>query len=266
MAVEILLADAVAVLRTVLPYPQWGIFDQTGQAVIVGDSCKAFGFTAEERISKYPIEQGSFASYNKVATPSEPRLQFTVGGTQANRANFLAACEAAKQSLYLFVAVTPEAAYPNMNVVHYDYDRGREDANFITVDVWLEEVRQAPSLSFTNTQMPDGAGRVNLGPIQVAMPGSQTTLSQSGTTTGIISTSAPTTSITSASGNQLPAGISPVGSTVTYLNDDGNPVTGTVQSVSTVNGQLNGYNLTDGSRIGLNNVTGIAPAGSGTVQ
>ena len=73
------------------PGPQWGIFDQSLQPVIVGDSCLLVDYRKEFRISDYPIEQGDFASYNKVETPYDFKMTFTKGGSSSDRQTFLTA-------------------------------------------------------------------------------------------------------------------------------------------------------------------------------
>src|SRR5579875_727912 len=74
-AVTLLTADASEVLQAlgVLPGPQWGIFDQTGQPVIVGDSVVGVDYRKEYRAADYPVEGGSFANYNKVELPFDIR-------------------------------------------------------------------------------------------------------------------------------------------------------------------------------------------------
>lgn len=162
----ILFADAAHVL-SLFQGPQWGIFDQLGGAVIVGDSVKAFRFSNEFRVSDFPVEQGGFASYNKVATPFDAQITFTKGGTVGERADFLSSVASALRSLYLFQVLTPEVAFQNVNIVHFDYDRtARRGATLLTVDVWVKEVRLAPVPQFSNTQAPDGAAQINDGTVQ----------------------------------------------------------------------------------------------------
>ena len=168
-------ADAVQIL-SLFQGPQWGIFDQQGRPVLVGDSCKALGFTGEAVVSTYPVEQGAFQSYNKVQRPNLIKIAFTQGGPIAARSAFLAAVEAAKQSLYLFAVVTPEVTYPSVNVVHNDYRRTqREGATLLTVDVWCEQVRQAAALAFSSiAKNPSGSQQVNDGTVQPGAPAPNT--------------------------------------------------------------------------------------------
>ena len=67
---------------------KWGIFDSSGEPVIVGDSCLAFEYVRDSNVSKYPVEQGGFESYNKVQAPRGVKLTFTKGGTISDKATF----------------------------------------------------------------------------------------------------------------------------------------------------------------------------------
>jgi hypothetical protein len=178
-AVVPLASDAILILRY-LKGPVWGIFtNDTNQPVIVGDSVLAVEFRAEARISDYPVEQGSFASYNKVWTPYAIKLTFTQGGSNDDRQSFLNAVDLACKSTDLYRVATPELSYRDANVTHYDYRRSaRDGATLLTVDVWLEEVRQTATSTLSNTKDPSGAGRVNDGTIQATplAPPSGTTM------------------------------------------------------------------------------------------
>ena len=145
---DILTADTAATSSpTTL---QWGIF-LDGQPVVVADNILTFGFKKAARISKYPQEQGAFASYNKVSTPAEPRIRFSAGGTVEYRQNFLNSIEPLIGDLNLYDVVSPEITYSSYNVVNYDYDRNAENVGLLEIDVWLEEVVVAGSSTFSNT-------------------------------------------------------------------------------------------------------------------
>jgi hypothetical protein len=279
--VSLVESDAAEILG-MFAAPQWGIFDQTGMPVILGDSTIAFDFTGDANVSKYPVEAGGFADYNKVQVPFSAKYTFSKGGSVAERADFLNAVDAAKKSLYLFVALTPEVAYQNINVDHYDVKRtAKSGVTLLTVDVWCEEIRQAPALQFsnaptaaptpiTNPANPEAADPVQDGTIQPSVASSQTSTPGMGTTTstpGMGTTPAtiqqPGAALTNSTGNSPPpSSPSAAGSTITYNGNDG-PASGTVTSM---NSSGTGYNLSDGSFVGLHLVTNITPPGFTQVQ
>lgn len=162
----LLVADAIS--GSIFAAPQWGIF-LDGETVVVADNVTAFNFKKSSRISKYPQEQGAFASYNKVTVPFEPKIKFSTGGSIADKANFIASVDAISGDLNLYTVITPEVSYPSCNVIDYDYDRNHGNAGLLEIEVWLEQVVIAGASTFSNTASPTDAAQVNNGLVQ---PGS----------------------------------------------------------------------------------------------
>lgn len=169
----LLVADALTILRSFLG-PQWGIFTATGGLVVIPDSVISVDFRREASISNYPVEQGSFASYDKVLRPYDVRVRLVCDGTATPRTLFLSQIDAAYQSLDLFIVATPDAVYSNINIVHYDVRRSNESggASMVQVDVWLEQVRSAGPTQFTDTSTKSlsAADSANLGTVQAGPP------------------------------------------------------------------------------------------------
>lgn len=150
--------------------PQWGLFDDSGAAVISA-AVLDFEVLFESVISDYPIEQGGFESYNKVTRPFEGRVTFAKSGTAADRTDFLNAIAAAKTALTLYSLVMPEETYANVNVIHYDFPRTAEKGvNLLRVNVWVREVRETATQTFSNTKDPNSADAVNDGSVQPTPP------------------------------------------------------------------------------------------------
>lgn len=167
-----LVADALGLFTNLL-VPQWGIFDDFGFPLLVGDSVVGVDFKRDARLIDYPVEKGGFGSYNKVQTPFDAKAIFTIGGSDVARAAFLATCEKLVNTLTMVSLVTPEVTYASANVVHYDYRRtSRNGVTLIQVEVGLMEVRQVATTAFTAaaTQEPAGASPVSTGPVQTQPP------------------------------------------------------------------------------------------------
>jgi hypothetical protein len=139
----------LAVLAQFLPDDlfgtKWGIINKAGTAVLKPDSFVDFDYKEERKIPNYPIESGSFQSYNKVALPFDCRLTVTCSGNKSTKKPaFLAAIEKLMASLELVTIVTPDGNYPGCNLVHVDYRReARQGATLIIAQLWFQEVRIA---------------------------------------------------------------------------------------------------------------------------
>lgn len=148
--------------------------------VVTPDTVESFSWKGEHRISTYPVEQGAFASYNKVATPFDLRMTLVCGGrnfyqnaTQKldeylngllgtsfgqpmAREDFIQALEDMLASTDLFDVVTPDKTYERLNLVHFDYvKRAKDGAVMVIADCGFEEVRESVSAIYTSTGQPN---------------------------------------------------------------------------------------------------------------
>lgn len=187
-AVVQLAADAATALR-MFQTPRWGLFTQDGNPAFATQSggigaavLSALGsggqmsvagveYRNDTRLTTAPQEQGSFLSYNKVSNPLNGRVSYIVGGTEAERGQFLAQVQTMQASLTLYNLVMPEYYYRNVNVVHHDYRRSaKEGVTLFVVDIWVEEVRMTGTTAYSNTQTPAGADAANGGTVQPQQP------------------------------------------------------------------------------------------------
>jgi hypothetical protein len=141
---------------------RWGIWDSKGKPLgdpskftgPIGNALEAAGlgstlstgsveYSKETRVSDFPIERGSFASYNKVEQPASPTVTLCLTGSEKNRRTFLEAIDKACKSTDLYSVVTPEVTYVNYSVERYDYSRrSSKGATLLIVDITLREIRQ----------------------------------------------------------------------------------------------------------------------------
>jgi len=176
-AVQLVAAD-IATVADLFSGPRWGIFTKDGLPLVIADTIVAVDFRIEARISDYPVETGGFQSYDKVMLPYDMRVVMTCGGTHPglsgasmDKTLFLSNLTTAQASLDVFLVLTPDASYPNMNIVHYDYRRTRErGASMLHVEVWLQEIRDTAKTQFTSTQSPTSQADQNQGTVQPAAP------------------------------------------------------------------------------------------------
>ena len=189
------ISDIVRITNLFFP-PLWGLFTSSGTPVLTasaslsptnllslnslasvntisaissGDAASVYGveFKKTKRISTAPQEEGAFLSYNKVSDPFQGRITYLQGGTDDDRASFLAQVDQALNALTLFLLVMPDYTYPNINVVDYSYQRtSRSGMTLLRVEVQVEEVRVVGTAQYSSTASPSGASPVNGGTTQ----------------------------------------------------------------------------------------------------
>ena len=150
---------------------RWGIYTKDGVKALTPDSVSAVNYSFEYRVADFPIEEGGFESYDKVAMPFDALVSMTIGGTLANRRTFLSKLEDIKADRELYNVVTPERTYLSVNIVGARIDRSREQgAGLITVEVRLREIRENVTTAFSSTADPSSADVKNDGAVQTTTP------------------------------------------------------------------------------------------------
>lgn len=150
--------------------------------VIEPDSIFRIGYEQEYTLPSNPIQDGSFATFNKIATPYEIQLRMIKGGSLSDRAKFLDDLETVGSSLDLYRILTPERTYQPVNISSFSLNReGREGAYFFTeVDITVKEIRQVKAqyssvgssgdATTANAQDPSALPTTNLGTLNGVTP------------------------------------------------------------------------------------------------
>lgn len=150
-----------ALWRAVGMDTRWGIYDQDGNSLggieNISGMIESFGigptlstnsveYSKETRVSDFPVEQGGFASYNKVELPASPVVILCLSGSESDRSKFLDGIDQAVKSTNLYSIVTPEVTYIDYSVERYNYSRrNSKGANLLIVEIELKEIRQVSS-------------------------------------------------------------------------------------------------------------------------
>lgn len=146
---------------------QWGFVGATGESIITPDSFVDFEYREERKIPNYPIEGGSFQSYNKVAMPFDCRVTISCNGKGAmTKENFLSTIEKLMNSLTLISVITPNFTYENCNLVHVDYRReAKQGVSLIIAQLWFQQVRvvqvAVPVTTAPSASSPQNNGQVS---------------------------------------------------------------------------------------------------------
>jgi len=164
--ISLLTQDAVSLFSGGSLQQPWGIY-LGGSPVVLADNVVSFDFRQQYTISDYPVEQGAFASYNKVQIPFDGRFRFSTGGSDDDKSAFVQSIRDIIGDLNLYTIVTPIAIYSSVNLTHWDYGQtATNGVGLLTIDVWTEEVRETGVQAMSNTQSPTAASQVNGGTVQ----------------------------------------------------------------------------------------------------
>ncbi len=154
--------------------PRWGIFDLQGNQLVFPDSVIDFGFRNAYSLPTFPVQDGSFANYNKVSTPVDIVVRMSIGGSEAQRTEFIETLDRLAATTDLYRVLTPEKVYDGYNIERVEViRRGTQGAFYIEgADVYLKEIRQiTPRYENTDNstvaaKVPEAVPAVNNGRVQ----------------------------------------------------------------------------------------------------
>lgn len=146
---------------------RWGVFGPSGTAIAQYDSVASVSYRNNTNISEYPIEQGSFASYNKVDNPFNITVLLSKGGNETDRNTFTNDLRDALHALTLYTVITEDGTFRNCNLQNIDWQReATNGAHMIRAYCEFTEIRQRGTTAFSQTADPSGADPQNNGQVQ----------------------------------------------------------------------------------------------------
>jgi hypothetical protein len=147
-------------------YQVYGIFDPTtNQPVFDYDTFVSTKIDGKMKVSDFAVEQGAFATYNKVTHPNSIKIQLAVTDSPDRRHAFLTALDSVMKSTRLMNVVTQDATYLSMTLAEYSYSRTQASGwGKVVADLTLIEVRQVQA-QYTSVKIPGGRGAVSNGQV-----------------------------------------------------------------------------------------------------
>lgn len=166
---------------------QWGIIDSNYNYVLSPDSVVRMDVDEAYQVSDYPVEKGTFASYNKVKVPFAGTLTVSKGGSTSERQTFLEAAKALEASLTSYYVQVPEGSYGPLTIDRVSYERrASSGVTLLLVHLHFSEIRITPPVQYgqpgqqqPQSQVPASAKTSNFtssglpDPVQTASPTSQ---------------------------------------------------------------------------------------------
>lgn len=146
----------------------------TGLSAFDFDTLIQFEVRAEGYVVSAPIEQGSFASYNKVDSPNYIEVQLAKQGTDDVLQAALKTLDELQTTASKVNFVTPVAEYANYSLESYDFSMTqREGLGVLYVRLHLIEIREVSaqysdtkSISAANVKNPADASTTDRGKTQ----------------------------------------------------------------------------------------------------
>ena len=142
----------------------WDFIDhETQLTAFAFDSFFGFGYNKTNNIVQYPIEQGSFSTYNKQVLPFALNVILIKSGLSlpTQKKTFIKKInEYADKAKYVDV-ITPSGTYLNCTISGVQFQNmPDEGADLIAVKLTISEIRQLPSETAFEVKKPSVSARV----------------------------------------------------------------------------------------------------------
>jgi len=132
---------------------EWGIYDLNGNLVFNADSISEVKYAVKTKVSNFPVEKGTFATYNKVQEPDSVKLKLLASGA-AKVSPLIAKLKQETVSPNLYNIVTPLNIYANMTLENFNYSQtSTKGLELLSIDASFLEVREV-NPTFTNVKIP----------------------------------------------------------------------------------------------------------------
>lgn len=140
--------------------PVWTLASENGGDAVSFDVFCEMECKGENQVAHEPLEQGSFAAYNKQASPLEFRVVLAMTGDAATQQEALERIEELCNGTELVSLITPQQEYDSLNLESYSYRRNETTgASMLTVEMMLVEIRQVESAASTMATQSENNGK-----------------------------------------------------------------------------------------------------------
>ncbi len=128
----------------------WTITDINSLPIIENFSFISSDIKADAKVTSYPVEQGSFSTYNKTVAPLDISVTLSVEGDNIALQSVISVLETLRVTKQLVNIVTPITEYNNYALQTYNYSNNNsEGTGILIVDLKFTQVREVAK-QYTN--------------------------------------------------------------------------------------------------------------------
>lgn len=130
---------------------QWTLM-RDGAALITFTSMLEANVQSDSSVLEEPLEQGSFAAFNRVQYSDVLRVKLAIEGDAADLQKAQETLKELKSGTDTFSLVTPDYEHENLTLESYDYMRNQRQGNgLLIVDMRIKEIREVQTGTATLT-------------------------------------------------------------------------------------------------------------------
>lgn len=129
----------------------WTILDENSLPVITFTSFLSLEGVSSAKVSDYPVEEGSFSTYNKTVAPRDFTVTLAVTGDDVELQEALSCVEALRASTQMVSVIAPYQEFKGYCLESYDFaSKVQDGVGILIFSMQFKEVRETKAV-YTNS-------------------------------------------------------------------------------------------------------------------
>lgn len=144
----------------------WTLLKDDGSEGINFTSLIEIDVRSAGEVCAFPVEEGSFASYNKVEEALSINIVLARSGDKEDQEETLKQLTEFKESTDLLALSMPTAFYDNLSLESFNYSKSYgQGVNYLIAELELKEIREVETASYTiaSSKNPTSVSQSDLG-------------------------------------------------------------------------------------------------------
>ena len=130
--------------------PQYIVKGENGDVAF--QSMLEISVNEDSSLPSEPIEQSSFATYNRIIEPLDVKVRLGIQGYPSKLQSVIDRLSEMRKGVEKVTLITPSASYENLMLQGFDYRKDNHSGhNVLLVDLTLKEVREVPTFVTTSS-------------------------------------------------------------------------------------------------------------------
>jgi hypothetical protein len=153
----------------------WGIIDSSYKYVIKAESFVSMEYDHAMNVSSFPVEKGTFSTFNKVHVPFSGTVSLAQGGNDFARQAFIEQIKSVMKDSKEYYLAVPEGSYGPLTLDRVSYERTAQNggASRIIAHIHFTQIRILPPTKYAHSATPGGA--ISTASLKSAVPTSAIT-------------------------------------------------------------------------------------------
>ncbi len=119
----------------------WQIYDEDNNEILEDTSFISYNYKAQTQVAQLPLEEGSFAHYNKIVEATKLELKLAYSGSDSEISQLIKKLEEEKTKASKLSILSPEKIFNNFTLQSFNYDK-EASSGIMIIDLVFQEIKE----------------------------------------------------------------------------------------------------------------------------